>query len=370
MLQTMEKAKISAYQFFVLLLLFELGSAVLVPVAIEAKRDAWLAILLGMAGGLALFWVYYRLYCFYPGLLPAEYMQKLLGKFLGGMLAFGYILFFVYIAARVLRDFGEMLLTFAYVETPLFIVNTLLILVIIYGVQKGIEVISRTGELFFLLLYLLAVMGFLFILSSGLIELSNLKPVLEEGLGPVLNVVVTQTLYFPFGEAVVFMMIMPYLDNQKRAGIAGAAAILLSGINLAIVMAINVTVLGVDLAMRSQFPLLSTIQSIQIANFIERLDVFFMVAFIIGIFFKVALYFYAALSATSVLFKVKEPGTLAFPMGLVILILSMAIARSYSEHIKEGLEVTTGILHQGFILAIPVLLLIAAYWKEWKSRKI
>ncbi len=44
----MEKAKISASQLFILMVLFELGSALLVPLAIDAKQDAWLAILLGM----------------------------------------------------------------------------------------------------------------------------------------------------------------------------------------------------------------------------------------------------------------------------------------------------------------------------------
>lgn len=47
----MEKAKISLYQLFVLILLFELGSAILVPLAIDAKQDAWLAILSGLIGG-------------------------------------------------------------------------------------------------------------------------------------------------------------------------------------------------------------------------------------------------------------------------------------------------------------------------------
>jgi len=40
----MEKAKISASQLFILMVLFELGSALLVPLAIRAKQGAWLAI--------------------------------------------------------------------------------------------------------------------------------------------------------------------------------------------------------------------------------------------------------------------------------------------------------------------------------------
>ncbi|WP_182007582.1 GerAB/ArcD/ProY family transporter, partial [Priestia aryabhattai] len=72
---------------------------------------------------------------------------------------FVYILYFMYDASRVLRDFGEMLLTFAYPDTPLFIANALLMLVIIYTIRKGIEVIARSGELLFIFMYVLAVAG-------------------------------------------------------------------------------------------------------------------------------------------------------------------------------------------------------------------
>ncbi|MED4268015.1 GerAB/ArcD/ProY family transporter, partial [Priestia megaterium] len=146
----MEKAKISASQLFILMVLFELGSSLLVPIAMDVKQDAWLAILLGMVGSFVLFLVYHKLHSYYPDLLPTEYMQKIMGKWIGTVLAFVYILYFMYDAARVLRDFGEMLLTSAYPETPLFIAHTLLMLVIIYTIRKGIEVVARSGEILFI----------------------------------------------------------------------------------------------------------------------------------------------------------------------------------------------------------------------------
>jgi len=362
-----EKAKISLYQLFVLILLFELGSAVLVPLAIDAKQDAWLAIFFGMLGGLFLFWVNYRLFLYYPELVPSEYMQKLLGKILGTILAFCYIIFFMYIAARVLRDFGEMLLTFAYIETPLFMVNALLMLVIIYAVSKGIEVVARTGEIFFIFIYFLAITGFILIVFSGLIDINNLKPILEEGIFPIVRVVFTQTFYFPFGETIVFSMIFPYVTKRKSGKKVGFFAIMLSGINLAITMAINIGVLGVDLASRSQFPLLSTIQSIQVAEFLERLDVFFMISLVICIFFKVSIYFYAAIASTAVIFKIKEPSMLTYPMGMVVLFMSVTIASSYAEHLKEGLKFGTRYLHPLFLVVIPILLLGIAFLKNLKK---
>jgi spore germination protein KB len=47
----MEKAKISVIQLFAMMFLFELGSALVVSLGSNAKKDAWLAILLGVCGG-------------------------------------------------------------------------------------------------------------------------------------------------------------------------------------------------------------------------------------------------------------------------------------------------------------------------------
>ncbi|KNH19661.1 spore gernimation protein KB [Priestia megaterium] len=365
----MEKAKISASQLFILMVLFELGSSLLLPIAMEAKQDAWLSILLGMVSSFILFLIYHKLYLYYPDLLPTEYMQKLLGRVIGTILAFIYILYFLYDVSRVLRDFGEMLLTFAYPDTPLFIANALLILVTIYTVRKGIEVIARSGEILFIFIYVLAITGFILIVCSGLIDVTNLQPVFEEGILPVLRVTFTQILYFPFGEAIVFTMILPYLKNPKKAKVTMLCATGLTGINLAITMLINISVLGVDLTARSQFPLLSTVQSIQVADFLERLDVFFMLALVIGGFFKISILFYAAVIGTANLFKVKSPSQLSYPLGLIILFMSMTISSNFQEHLHEGLKVEMFILHIPLLAIIPPFLLLIAFLRNRKKQR-
>lgn len=365
----MEKAKISAIQLFILMVLFELGSALLVPLAIDAKQDAWLAILFGMVGSLALFLVYHKLYTYYPILLPTEYMRKILGKVIGTVLAFIYILYFMYDASRVLRDFGEMLLTFAYPDTPLFIANALLMLIIIYTVRKGIEVIARSGELLFIFMYVLAIAGFILILTSGLIEIKNLQPILEEGLLSPLKVALSETLYFPFTEAVVFTMILPYLNDSRKAKVTMLCATGLSGINLAITMLINVSVLGVNLTERSEFPLLSTIESIQVANFLERLEVFFMVGMIVGIFIKITVLFYASTIGTANLFKINSPSRLSYPLGIIVLLLSITIASNVQEHLHEGLHIVKTVLHIPLFIIIPLILLLVAFLKNRNQQR-
>ncbi|MFS0876351.1 GerAB/ArcD/ProY family transporter [Solibacillus isronensis] len=365
----MEKAKISAYQLLVLIFLFEIGTAILVPLAIEAKQDAWLAVLIGLAGGCCLFWIYHSLYSYYPEIPLTEYIQKILGSFLGKVLAFFYVLYFMYIAARVLRDFGEMLIIVFYPQTPLFVMNVLMVLVVVYTIRKGIEVIARTGELLIIIMLLIGISGAILIIISGIIELSNLEPLLEDGLKPVIKTAFTQTLFFPFGEVIVFAMILPYLNKKTKTLKTGLLGLGLSGLIIALIMAMNISVLGVNLISRSHFPLLSTIQTIEVAGFLQRLDIAFMLTTVIGGFFKISLYFYATLAGAANLFNIKDSAKLAYPLGLLLLILSITIASNFSEHVYEGLQVVPLYVHLPFQVIIPGLLLIIAFFKNRKKQR-
>lgn len=364
----MEKAKISAYQLLVLIFLFEIGNTFLVPLAHEAKQDAWLAVLIGLAGGCCLFWIYHSLYSYYPDIPLTEYMQRILGSFLGKVLAFFYIQYFMYIAARILRDLGEMLIIVFYPLTPLFVMNVLMVLVVVYTIRKGIEVIARTGELLFIFMMLIVISGIVLIMISGILDTSNLEPLLEEGLAPVIKTAFTQTLFFPFGEIIVFAMILPYLNKASKSMKTGLLGLVLSGLAIALIIAVNISVLGVNLVSRSHFPLLSTIQTIDYAGFLQRLDIAFLISTVIGVFFKLSLFFYASLAGTANLFNIKNSAQLAFPLGLLLLVLSMTVASNFSEQVYEGLQIVPLYVHLPFQVIIPGLLLIIAFFKNRKKQ--
>ncbi|WHX60881.1 GerAB/ArcD/ProY family transporter [Peribacillus frigoritolerans] len=363
----MEKANISGYQLFVLIFLFEMGSALLVPLAGEAKQAAWLVILIAMLGGFLLFFIYYGLFQYYPDQLLTEFVRSILGNFLGRIVAFLYILYFIYLAARVLRDFGDTLLTFAYPHIPLFVANAAFILVVVYTVRKGVEVLTRTGELFFVLENLLLMTFFLLIVASGMIHLNNLKPVIEMSVTEMVKMAFTKTIFFPFGEIISFLMIFPYLNEPKRLKKIGISSIAAAGIFLAIIMAMNIAVLGVDLTTRSQYPLLSLIQSIEVAGFLERLDVYFLFLLMIGGFIKISVFTYVAVTGTANVFNVKQPSRLAYPVGFVILLSSIIIASNFTEHMHEGLGAVPIYIHLPFQVIIPLLLLIIAFFKNRKK---
>ncbi|WP_462410624.1 GerAB/ArcD/ProY family transporter [Neobacillus sp. Marseille-QA0830] len=364
----MENAKISAYQMFALVILFEMGSAVLFAPGIGAKQDAWIAVMLGLAGGLLVFMIYYQLFKLYPGLPLTSYVQKITGKWLGRFIGSLYCLYFLYMATRILRDFGDLLVTTIYTDTPLLVINTLLIVTIIYGIHKGFEVIARIGEFYLIVIYVMAILGMVLILISKLIHLENIKPILENGWNPVFWAFLSQTITFPFGEMVVFTTFFPFLNDPKKITKACMGGMLLAGINIVIITVINISVLGATFMSRSNFPLLTTISKIQLADFIERLEVFFMLYLVIAAFFKITLFFYAAVLGAADIFKITDPRRLSFPLGFIALMFSMTISANYAEQIKEGEKIIPFFLHWPFQIMIPVLLLLVAFIRKAISK--
>ena len=354
---SIERAKITAKQLFVLVVLFEMGSAMMVGFPLSLKQDAWIGLLIATALGVLLFFIYYHLFKLYPDLPLTSYLQEIAGKWIGRVLGYLYILYFTYLAARVLRDFGELLTSTIYTNTPLFVLMTITMITCAYAIQKGFEVIARFGELLFVVVYILAIVGFTLIIISKLIHLEYLRPILENGWIPIIKTVLKGTITFPFGEMVVFTVLLPYLNQQKKVKQVCIWGIVLSGINLTIAAAINIATLGIDLFIRSPYPLLSTISKIQLANFIERLDVLFMVYLMIGGFIKTTIFYYAAVIGTADLFHFKDYRKISFPIGVIVLVSSMMIAANYTEHINEGQKIVPIYLHWPMQIIIPSLLL-------------
>lgn len=360
----MEKAKISPGQLFTLIVLFDLGTAVLRVLAMSAGKDAWLAILLGTAGGLAIFGVYASLFRLYPELPLTGYIRAILGKWIGWPLGLLYILFFIHGAARDLREGGALLLSSVLDQTPLIVGNAVMILSIVYVLNKGIEVLARTGQIFSFILAVLGLLSIFLLFAAGVIDINRLLPVLGNGLGPVIQTTYKQTIEFPHEEVICFAMLLPYLNHRKMGIRAGFAAVLISGIILSFSTALNMAVLGMDIAGRSTFPLLSTIRLINIGEIIQRLDVFVVLTLIIGDFFKVAIFFYAGVLAAADLFRINDHRKLVLPIGVIILFMSMMISGSFIEQIEEG-DVLLVTVFLFFGVLVPIFLLAAAGVRKW-----
>ena len=127
-------------------------------------------------------------------------------------------------------------------------------------------------------------------------------------------------------------------------------------------VAINICVLDVNLMLRSQFPLLSTIQTIKVEEFLDRLDVF-SCSCLSSAVFQSQPFTYAVVVGVSTLFKEKPvPAGLSSRIGGADSLHQHR--KQFSEHMNEGLNIVPIYIHLPFQVLFPVLLLIIAVIKK------
>ncbi|CAH0309292.1 GerAB/ArcD/ProY family transporter [Priestia megaterium] len=365
----MEKAKISAIQLFALMFTFDLGTALIVSYGIPAGKDAWIAILLGMCGGILLFFIYYVLFRQYPNLPLTGYVRKIFGNYLGWVLGLLYCLFFLYTAARNIRDFGDLLVSSTLPETPLLAINLSLVLVICYVIYLGIEIVGRTAEVFIVILLLLGIGANFFVLVSGDVDFHRVRPFLEHGWKPILTTAFPSVVSFSFGEMIVFTMLLPYLNRPQLAKKVWLFAVISSGLILSWTAALNLSVLGVDVMERSTFPTLATIGKVNLFDFIERLDAIVVFTLLMTVFFKSSIFLYGAVIGIVDLFKLKDHRQLILPIGIILIFLSMTIASSFSEHLEEGLDINIKYINVPFLIIFPLFMLIISIIQNYIKKK-
>lgn len=354
------KLSINGFQFFCVIYLFEIGSSSLIALATSARQDAWISLLIAITCGCLLFYIYIKLFKMFPDLPFTNYVQTILGKYAGYIVAVIYVIYFIYIGGRVLRDFEELLVISLYNSTSLISIGILMIFLVMYAIYKGFEVFARVNEFtFYIILFIIiTVIGFQII--AGLPHINNLRPVLENGWIPVFEAAFPLAVTFPFGEIIALTMLLPHLKKQEHAVKIGLPAMIFAGVTLTVVTVVNIMVLGVDVVERTTYPILTAVSYINIANFIQRLDSLIVIVMVLGGFMKISIFFFCALHGAADLFKIKKSDTLTYPIGIIMLLISVLMAPNYLDHYREGLDFVPYYLHIPLQMIIPIALLIIA----------
>ncbi|APH06417.1 GerAB/ArcD/ProY family transporter [Bacillus weihaiensis] len=360
--------RISLWQLYIVIVCFQIGSAALVGIGNQAKQDAWIAVLLATFIGIGTILFYVFLLSRAPGKNLFELFDYCFGKYIGKALTFVYVIFFFYTASRVLRDFCELLVSTIFEETPIELVAITMMLVIVYMLQHGLEVLGRTSEVFFPYVVTFIVLIGLGILFSGGIEFDRLLPILPEGFTPIMKAIFPDLLTFPFGEVIAFALIIPYVGKEKHVKKVSAVAVLTSGLLLTYGSVVQITTLGADLKERSSFPLLSASREISLLNFIERVDLVVVFFVMFGIIVKVSVFFYGGLKGLEHIMN-RPYRTLTFSMGTIIAFFSIIISGSFVEHLEEGLKITTLYFHLPTQFFIPIAMLPILIWKTRKKQQ-
>ncbi|GKU26847.1 GerAB/ArcD/ProY family transporter [Clostridium folliculivorans] len=355
-------SKISSRQFLRMMILFQLGSAIAIPLATSAKQDAWIVILMGMTFGTILTFMYVNIFNKTEGNNLGKILEELLGKRLGKFISLLYIAYFLYTANRVINDFRIIIKSTALPQTPNIMIIFIMSIPVIYCVYLGIEAMGRGAVLLYKTVMFTVVILFGFAFINKLPKLERLEPVLEYGWGPIIKVLFPLAIAVPYGETITFMNIYSNVTDKDAHKIRKTALFsnIISGLILALTSAINVAIISATIVEISIFPVLKTVGSIQIGTFIQRLDVLAILLLMLGGFYKILIFFYCSVEMTMTVFEVdlKHRNILIVILGIIMIFLSYFLMVNPIQHFHIGLEIVPLYVHVPLQFIIPGILFI------------
>lgn len=357
--------KITKTQLFSLIMLFEIGSTTLFALGIEAKQDAWIVVFVSSLAGLILLWVYTQFSKYFPGQNFAEILTQLVGKKVAVLLLLLFGLSFLSGASHNFYEFGQLIKMTALPTTPLLVILYIFIISAIYILYLGFEVLARTAEILFPVFLIFLFTIYIITLLSGNFQISEMLPVLGNGISPILSEI-PKVIAFPYGEMVVFLMYWHFVDKQQDIKKTAFTALLFSTLAIILTIIAIISVLGVNLAGNAEIPLLETILTVNIADIFTNLDLLAVLIMFIGGFYKMALRFYAFVLILTWVFKAKSPKKILVISGLLFpLFTNFRFPGLDYKRWKGDIELNAVLL---FAL-IPVLLLMIHYVKKKKHLK-
>ena len=286
MANSIEKGRISVQQFFFLSITFVISTAdIMLPniVAEVAKEDAWISVIIATVASALTVWVASKLQIRMGHRNIIDMNDYLLGKIIGKVVSLLYI---------VLRELNEIMLNVFFSKTPIYAISITMMVIVSYGVAKGIEVFCRVNEI----LIPVGIVTLIFVLLFNIadIKLHNFLPIFYHGIMPSLIGAIFLYAWITQIVIVIFMS-APYLKViDKRLTQASVGAVAVLGIMLMVGVS-AIAIFGAERTAQLQFPALNMVRNIDIYDFIQRLDAFIFAIWVGGITIKlIALFFFIA----------------------------------------------------------------------------
>jgi spore germination protein KB len=358
----MNRENISLIQLIMFIVIYLFGSAIVIGAGKDAGEDAWLAMLMATFFGVGIIYFYYSINACYPNKNLFEIMECCFSRPVAIILSFIYIIYFLYLASRVIRDFTELISAAILPLTPIEVTSLAIMLVIAYILYLGLEVLGRVSEIFIPYLVGFLLILAIFLASSGEVHLKYLQPVFSDGFKDLIKALFPTLITFPFGELVVFTVIFASVSSLKKAKKISMIGVLIAGSLLTFGNFLNVITLGAETMKLDTFPGLSVARRVAIGNFIERIDAIIVFIMMLGILVKVSIYLYSGLKGLEYIFRIPYR-YFTFPIAMIVSPFSVMISSNYAEHIEEGLVFVPYFMHIPFQFLLPSLLLIVSIIK-------
>lgn len=358
--------RISNFQLFTITVFLQIGTTVIFGFASTAGRDAWLSILISTAIGMGLILLYTLLMKMNPGLTLVEWFPAQFGRWLGVPLAWLYPLLFLYVAGRITADLRSLIPATLLPGTPAWFVVISMLLVIVYCLFSGIEVLARLTEYLLPVLFLLFVIEIILLFSSGVVDFKHVHPTLGQGWGKILSAIWPTGITQTFAETLLLAILWPSVKKPEKVRKITLIATMLSGLTISTLSLMEIFVLGEGIVSHTIYPLYVLVRQISIADFLENLDAMVALTMIITAYIKLTVYLFAAIRAIQILLNMIDNRSIILPVTAVTYLLGMTMSNNINEHIYVGITSFPLYVWVPLLIILPIpLLIVTVIRRKW-----
>jgi len=326
----LEQGKLSSGHLIFLIFGYTLGSSVILNPGRLAGHDAWLVILAGLGVGLLYVFIFTTLALRFKGKNLVEINDLIFGKYLGKLLSLTYLGYFLWTGSLATREFCDFFVDTIYPQTPLIVFVILILIVCAYAVRHGIEVIMRCSIILFPVVVGFFLLGTFFLVAQ--MEFTNFLPVFDISWQRFILSTCT-TSAFPFGETVVLLMVLAYVQDQQKIRKSVILSVVLAGLFLCAVVIITTAVLGITADIQT-YPSLLTIRLINAGEVFTRLEIIVLGTILAFGFLKIVVLYYAATLGLAQVFKLRSYLPLVIPVGIMTVVIAMLSFENMNELIE------------------------------------
>jgi spore germination protein KB len=358
---------ISPLQLMAILVLsrIEAASVFLPTVSVAPEpRDAWLTSAAGAAAAfvplIVLGWLSLR----NDGECLVGMARRFYGRAVGGAIGVYLGFFFLLCAACTTRHVVEAYTSVIMPETPGLVFSALIVLVSVYAAEGGAPVLGRTGAM----VYAVAIPLLLLVtvLPLNTMRIEHLEPVLDTTVG---DFVKGALISFAFSmQAIAGAMLFPYLKPSKMKDMTSMLLTytVVSMVVVAASAAAAVAAYG-PTAHTLTFPVLSVARRVNIAMFIERMEVIPLIVWTASSAVRIALFLWAAAACLDKSFGLARGRALMLPLGYVCVAVTSFIVKSVFEMLRFYQWDVWGVY--GTLVQVGVIAVLAAGYLVHSVRK-
>jgi spore germination protein (amino acid permease) len=352
-----EKNKITQGQLMFFVIQSQVGVGILsLPYKLQAsaKGGAWISALIAGLAVQIIILILCALCKQFPSDTLYSFLPKITGKFLGNLLCFAYIGYYLLSAGAALGKFADVVGKWVLQETPRWALLLLTLLTCMYLAKENIRVIAR---LFVLSTFTIIVMVILSLMGYVRMNFSYIFPITEAGWGKIIKG--ANDALFPLTGYENILVIYPFVEG-KSGGKLKAVSLANMVVTLFYTFEVFTSLIIFSPAVMPEVsePLLYMLKgfSFQVIN---RIDLIFLSLWIFVVTTSLVAWTYVASVGFGHFFHRGEHKK-AVPYALFILFILGLIAQDPA--ISDLYDRMVAITHYSLIIVLPLILLCLAYF--------